>query len=207
MTAEFHYYEPRNGHGLRHNPFKAIVAPRPIGWISSRSAGGALNLAPYSFFNAFSEAPPIIGFSTTGQKKDTLHNIEETREFVFNLATRSLAEAMNASAASVSPDVSEFEVAGLTPAPSRLVSVPRVQESPAAFECRCTDILQLKGADGVKARAWLVLGEVVAVHIDKAVLRDGVYDTATVEHLARGGGRGDYFWVSDATLLRMERPD
>ena len=87
------------------------------------------------------------------------------------------------------------------------ISVPRVQESPAAFECKCTDILQLKGADGVKARAWLVLGEVVAVHIDKAVLRDGVYDTAMVEHLARGGGRGDYFWVSDATLLRMERPD
>ncbi len=207
MPTQFHYYEPAKGHGLRHNPFKAIVAPRPIGWISSRSVDGALNLAPYSFFNAFNDAPPIVGFSTTGQKKDTLHNVEQTGEFAFNLVTRTLADVMNATSANVSPEVNEFELAGVTPAASRIISVPRVAESPVSFECKCTEILQLKGADGVKTPAWLVLGEVVAVHIDKSFLRDGVYDTATAEHLARGGGLSDYFWIGHETLLRMTRPD
>ena len=206
MPAEFHYYEPVNGHGLRHNPCKAIVAPRPIGWISTRSATGVLNLAPYSFFNAFSDAPPIVGFSCTAEKKDTLRNVEQTGEFAFNLVTRTLAESMNASSASVAPEVSEFELAGVTPAPSRIISVPRVAESPVSFECKCTEMLQLKGADGVKAPAWLVLGEVVAIHIDKSLLLDGIYDTAAAQHLARGGGVSDYFWVGPETLLRMTRP-
>lgn len=181
------------------------MSPRPIGWISSRSRDGLLNLAPYSFFNAFNEAPPIVGFSTAGHRKDTLQNVEQTGEFVFNLVTRALGEVMNATAASVAPGVSEFELAGVTPAASRIVSVPRVAESPVAFECKCTEILQLKDADGAKVSAWLVLGQVVGVHIDKALLPDGVYDTAAAEHLARGG-HSDYFWVCKETLLRMTRP-
>jgi flavin reductase (DIM6/NTAB) family NADH-FMN oxidoreductase RutF len=205
-VADFHFYEPAKGHGLRHNPFKSIVAPRPIGWISTRSKAGVFNLAPYSFFNAFADAPPIIGFSTSFQKKDSLRNVEETGEFAFNLVTRGLAEQMNATSASVGPEVSEFGLAGLTPVASRIIAAPRVGESPVSFECKCTEIIQLKSASGEKVPSWLVLGEVVAVYIDKALLRDGVYDTAAAQHLARGGGLADYFWVEESTMLRMARP-
>lgn len=206
MPIDFHFYEPARGHGLRHNPFKSIVAPRPIGWISTRSATGVPNLAPYSFFNAFCDAPPIVGFVCTGQKKDSLHNVEETGEFAFNLVTRTLAEAMNATSASVAPEVNEFALAGLTEAPCKLVAVPRVAESPASFECKRTEIIRLKSADGTPAPSWLVLGEVVGVHIDKALLRDGVFDTAAAEPLARAGGMADYFWMGEENLMRMVRP-
>ncbi|SDO08596.1 NADH-FMN oxidoreductase RutF, flavin reductase (DIM6/NTAB) family [Rhodoferax sp. OV413] len=200
-----HSYQPRNGHGLPHDPFNAIVGPRPIGWIASRSAAGALNLAPYSFFNAFNYTPPIIGFASVGYK-DSLRNIEQTGEFVWNLATRSLAEAMNQTCAAVPPEVSEFELAGLTPADSQLVAVPRVKESPVAFECRSTQILQLQGANGDKVPTWLVLGEVVAVHIDTALLRNGVYDTAAAGPILRGGGPADYFSIGPEQLFQMRRP-
>ena len=205
MSDAIHFYEPRNGHGLPHDPFNAIVGPRPIGWISSHNAAGALNLAPYSFFNAFNYIPPIVGFASIGYK-DTLRNIEETGEFVWNLATRPLAEAMNQSCAAVPPEVSEFELAGLTPAASRVISVPRVLESPVAFECRRTQIVQLQGVDGVKVPTWLVLGEVVAVHIAKSLLKDGVYDTAAAGHILRAGGPADYFTVGPEQLFRMRRP-
>ena len=205
MSDAIHFYEPRNGHGLPHDPFNAIVGPRPIGWISSHNAAGALNLAPYSFFNAFNYTPPIVGFASIGYK-DTLRNIEETGEFVWNLATRPLAEAMNQSCAAVPPEVSEFELAGLTPAASRVISVPRVLESPVAFECRRTQIVQLQGVDGVKVPTWLVLGEVVAVHIAKNLLKDGVYDTAAAGHILRAGGPADYFTVGPEQLFRMRRP-
>ena len=205
MSDAIHCYEPRNGHGLPHDPFNAIVGPRPIGWISSHNAAGALNLAPYSFFNAFNYIPPIVGFASIGYK-DTLRNIEETGEFVWNLATRPLAEAMNQSCAAVPPEVSEFELAGLTPAASRVISVPRVLESPVAFECRRTQIVQLQGVDGVKVPTWLVLGEVVAVHIAKNLLKDGVYDTAAAGHILRAGGPADYFTVGPEQLFRMRRP-
>ena len=205
MSDAIHFYEPRNGHGLPHDPFNAIVGPRPIGWISSHNAAGALNLAPYSFFNAFNYIPPIVGFASIGYK-DTLRNIEETGEFVWNLATRPLAEAMNQSCAAVPPEVSEFELAGLTPAASRVISVPRVLESPVAFECRRTQIVQLQGIDGVKVPTWLVLGEVVAVHIAKSLLKDGIYDTATAGHILRAGGPADYFTVGPEQLFRMRRP-
>ena len=205
MSDAIHFYEPRNGHGLPHDPFNAIVGPRPIGWISSHNAAGALNLAPYSFFNAFNYTPPIVGFASIGYK-DTLRNIEETGEFVWNLATRPLAEAMNQSCAAVPPEVSEFELAGLTPAASRVISVPRVLESPVAFECRRTQIVQLQGIDGVKVPTWLVLGEVVAVHIAKSLLKDGIYDTATAGHILRAGGPADYFTVGPEQLFRMRRP-
>jgi flavin reductase (DIM6/NTAB) family NADH-FMN oxidoreductase RutF len=205
MSPSIHFYEPRDGHRLPHDPFNAIVGPRPIGWISTRSAAGALNLAPYSFFNAFNYTPPIVGFSSVGYK-DTLRNVEETGEFVWNLVTRPLAEAMNQTCAAVPPEVSEFALAGLTPVASRVISVPRVLESPVAFECRRTQIVQLQGVDGSKVPTWLVLGEVVAVHIEQALLKDGVYDTAAAAHVLRGGGPADYFSVGPEQLFRMYRP-
>ena len=206
MTARtLHSYEPRKGHGLPHDPFNAIVGPRPIGWVSTRSAQGALNLAPYSFFNAFNYVPPIVGFASIGAK-DTLRNVQETGEFVWNLATRDLADAMNQTCAAVAPEVSEFALAGLTPLPSTLVQPPRVAESPVTMECRCTQILQLQGADGAQVPTWLVLGEVVAVHIDTALLKDGVYDTARAGHILRAGGPADYFTVGPEQLFKMHRP-
>ena len=205
MSDVIHFYEPRKGHGLPHDPFNAIVGPRPIGWISSRNAAGALNLAPYSFFNGFNYIPPIVGFSSIGHK-DTVRNIEQTGEFGWNLATRPLAEQMNQTCAAVPPEVSEFELAGLTPVASRVISVPRVAESPVSFECKCTQIVQLQAADGEKISSWLVLGEVVAVHIAQSSLRDGVYDTAAAGHILRGGGPADYFTVGPEQLFRMYRP-
>ena len=205
MTDRTYSYQPRLGHGLPHDPFNAIVGPRPIGWISTRSASGVNNLAPYSFFNAFNYVPPIIGFASIGYK-DTLRNIEETGEFVWNLTTRALAEAMNQSCASVGPEVSEFALAGLTPLASTAVAPPRVAESPVTFECKRTQIVQLQGADGAQVETWLVLGEVVAVHIDQALLKDGVYDTAAAGHVLRGGGPADYFTVGPEQLFRMHRP-
>jgi len=200
-----HYYEPRDGHGLRHDPFNAIVGPRPIGWISTRSAAGALNLAPYSFFNAFNYTPPIVGFASIGQK-DTLRNIEQTGEFAWNLVTAPLAHAMNQTCAPVPSEVSEFELAGLTPVASRVISVPRVRESPVSFECRLTQIVQLQGASGEKVATWLVLGEVVAVHVAESLIKDGVYDTAAAQPVVRGGGPADYFTIGPQQLFRMFRP-
>jgi flavin reductase (DIM6/NTAB) family NADH-FMN oxidoreductase RutF len=190
---------------LPHDPFNAIVGPRPIGWVSTKSAAGILNLAPYSFFNAFNYVPPIIGFSSVGAK-DSLRNVQETGEFVWNLVTRPLAEAMNKTCAPVPPDVNEFELAGLTPQASNIVQVPRVLESPVAFECRCTQIIQLEGLDHQKVNSWLVLGEVVGIHIDERSLKDGIYDTASAQHVMRGGGPADYFSVGPEQLFRMSRP-
>ena len=205
MPNATHFYEPRHGHGLPHDPFNAIVGPRPIGWISTRSASGAVNLAPYSFFNAFNYTPPIVGFASIGYK-DTVRNAEQTGEFAWNLVTRPLAEAMNQTCASVPPEVDEFTLAGLTPVASRLIAVPRVMESPVSFECRCTQIVQLQGANGEQVPTWLVLGEVVAVHIAQAFLKDGIYDTAAAGHVLRGGGPADYFSVGPEQLFRMRRP-
>lgn len=201
----FHSYEPRLGHGLPHDPFNAILGPRPIGWISTQSATGATNLAPYSFFNAFNYVPPIVGFASIGFK-DTVRNVQATGEFVWNLATRDLAEQMNQSCAAVPPEVSEFDLTGLTPLPSTRVRPPRVAESPVTFECRSTQSLQLQGVDGAQVDTWLVLGEVVAVHIDTALLKNGVYDTANAGHILRGGGPADYFTVGPEQLFRMFRP-
>ena len=203
---DLHYYEPRNGHGLRHDPFNAIIAPRPIGWISSRDAKGNVNLAPYSFFNGFCYKPPIIGFSSTSWK-DSVANMQETGEFVLNLATMDLAQQMNATAAHVAHEVSEFAISGLTPAPCKIVKAPRVAESPVSFECKVAQIVQLQGADGVKANAWLTLGEVVAVHIDKAMIKDGVYQTALARPIVRAGRKGDYFVIRQDAMFEMTRPD
>ena len=200
-----HFYEPHLGHGLPHDPFNAIVGPRPIGWVSSQSASGVLNLAPYSFFSAFNYVPPIIGFASIG-RKDSLNNIEATGEFVWNLVTRDLAEAMNQSCEAVPPEVSEFDLTGLTPEASRIVGVPRVAQSPVSFECRCTQILQLQNLHSEPVPTWMVFGQVVGVHIDTRLLKDGVYDTAAAEPLLRGGGPADYFRIGPEQLFQMMRP-
>ena len=200
-----HFYQPSQGHRLPHDPFNAIVGPRPIGWISSQSSDGLLNLAPYSFFNAFNYTPPLIGFSSIGYK-DTVRNIEETGEFVWNLVTRDLAEAMNLSCAAVAPEVNEFELAGLTPQASSLVKPPRVAESPVAFECKLSQMIRLRGANGVLVDSWLVHGEVIGVHIADNLLIGGVYDTAAAHPVLRGGGPADYFEIDIAQRFRMFRP-
>jgi flavin reductase (DIM6/NTAB) family NADH-FMN oxidoreductase RutF len=205
VSELFHSYEPRQGHRLPHDPLNMIVAPRPIGWISTRSASGGLNLAPYSFFNAFNYKPPIIGFSSLGYK-DSVRNVEQTREFAWNLVTLSLAEAMNQTSAMLPPEASEFDFAGLTPLESQLISAPRVAESPVSFECRCSQIIQLAAADGHKVSTWLVLGEVVMIHIAQSLLQNGVYNTAAAAHVLRGGGASDYFTIGPDQLFRMTRP-
>jgi flavin reductase (DIM6/NTAB) family NADH-FMN oxidoreductase RutF len=205
MTSDPYFYEPANGHGLAHNPFNAIVGPRPIGWIASHDAQGRTNLAPYSFFNAFNYVPPLIGFASIGWK-DSVRNIAETGEFVWNLATRDLAEAMNASSATVGHGVDEFELAGLAKAPSRIVGVPRVAASRVSFECRLSQLIQLTDHAQNPVPTWLVLGEVVGVHIDRALLRDGVYDTAAAYPILRGGGAGEFAQISPETMFEMLRP-
>lgn len=200
-----HFYEPHLGHGLAHDPFNSIVGPRPIGWISTCNAEGRTNLAPYSFFNAFNYVPPIVGFSSVGAK-DTLRNVQATGEFVWNLVTRPLAEAMNQTSAATAPEVDEFALAGLASAPSRLVRPPRVADSPVAFECRVTQVVQLQGADQVPVQTWMVFGEVVAVHIQRRLIVDGIYDTALAEPILRGGGPADYFSIGAGQRFRMARP-
>lgn len=204
MPAKY-FYQPEQGHGLAHDPFNAIVGPRPIGWISTSDTAGRHNLAPYSFFNAFNYTPPIIGFASIG-RKDTLRHIEASGEFVWNLATRPLAEAMNASSAAVPADIDEFTLAGLTAVPSRCVQAPRVEESPVNFECRLSQLLRLQGANGDPLETWLILGEVVAVHIAPHLIIDGSYDTAAAEPILRGGGPADYFDIGPAQRFRMSRP-
>jgi flavin reductase (DIM6/NTAB) family NADH-FMN oxidoreductase RutF len=204
MTT-FYSYEPKNGHGLPHDPFNAIVGPRPIGWMSTQSKTGVVNLAPYSFFNAFNYTPPIIGFSSVGYK-DTLRNIEETGEFVWNLVTADLVEAMNQSCVAYPPEVSEFDATQLEKTQSSLVMPPRVAKAKVAFECKSTQILQLEGISGEKAQTWLVLGEVVAIHIDQILLKDGIYATAEAGHVLRGGGPGDYFTIGKEQLFELYRP-
>jgi flavin reductase (DIM6/NTAB) family NADH-FMN oxidoreductase RutF len=198
-----HFYEPRHGHGLPHDPFKALVAPRPIGWISTVDADGRPNLAPYSFFNAFCGAPPLFGFASGGRKNSHC-NAEVTGEFVVNLATRRHAEALNLTSASFSPGVSEFEAAGLAAAPCRLVRPPRVADAPAALECRVVLVLPLKDLDGRPTASTLVLGQVVGVHIATAFLKRGLFDVVAAGTIGRCGYRGDYTQVS--ALFEMLRP-
>jgi hypothetical protein len=200
-----YFYEPKSGHQLKHDPFNSIVGPRPIGWISSKSSEGVLNLAPYSFFNAFNYVPPIIGFASIG-RKDSLNNIEATGEFVWNLVTQPQVEAMNQTCKAVPPEVSEFDIAGLSTAPSNIVSVPRVAESPVSFECRCTQILQLKTLEGNSVETWVVFGEVVGIHIEERLISTGIYDTATAQHVMRGGGPADYFSIGPEQLFKIYRP-
>ncbi|MEG3124349.1 flavin reductase family protein [Sphingomonas sp. GB1N7] len=199
-----YFYQPADGHGLAHDPLNAIVAPRPIGWISTVSAAGVRNVAPYSFFNLFNYAPPLIGFSSMGWK-DSVANIAETKEFVWNLVTRPLAEAMNETSTGAKED--EFVRAGLEAAPSRLVAPPRVAASPVAFECRLTQLIRLETKEGRELGQWLVLGEAIGIHIDPALIENGVYQTAKAHPILRGGGWGDYFEIGEAQLFRLRRPE
>jgi flavin reductase (DIM6/NTAB) family NADH-FMN oxidoreductase RutF len=203
LMPDSHFYEPRLGHRLPHDPFKAIVAPRPIGWVSTLDSRGRVNLAPYSFFNAFCDTPPIVGFSSSG-RKDSQRNVEATGEFVANLATIRHAAQMNLTSADVSPGVDEMALAGLTAAPCRVVKPPRVADAPAALECKVLTVLPLKDLEGRPTPNTLILGQVVGVHIDPAYLKDGLFHLPTVRPIARCGYRGDYAEVT--SLFEMLRP-
>lgn len=198
-----HYDTTLNNHGLKFNPFKAIAVPRPIGWIASLGADGTRNLAPYSFFNAVSDRPPVVLFSSAG-RKDSLANIEATGEFTCSLATWELREKMNLTSAPVRRGVDEFELAGLTPAPSRLVKVPRVAESPAAFECRYWKSVELPTVERGETHT-VVFGLVVGVYIDDAYIRDGLVDTGAMRPLARLGYM-DYAVVTPEVMFSLNRP-
>jgi flavin reductase (DIM6/NTAB) family NADH-FMN oxidoreductase RutF len=200
-----HFYEPSRGHGLAHDPLNAIIGPRPIGWISTVGHAGVLNLAPYSFFNAFNYKPPIIGFSSSGAK-DSLRNARESGEFVWNIATRSIAESMNATSATVPYHTDEYVLSGLTPIASSIVTPPRVAESPVNFECKVTEIVQLKDHRGAPIQSWLVLGEVVAVHILRSLLKDGVFDTFGAGIVLRAGGPSAYAEIRPDSRFDMTRP-
>lgn len=196
------FYEPSKGHGLPHDPSKAIVAPRPIGWISTVNKAGEVNLAPYSFFNEFSTRPFIVWFSSEGEK-DSATFAEETGEFVANLVSRDLAEKMVRTAVDAPRGVTEFDYADLAMAPSRLVAPPRVAAAPAALECRVTEILRPKALDGTPTSAIVVAGEVVGVHIDDAFLKDGIFDIVRAGNVGRLGYM-DYASVSK--IFSMRRP-
>jgi flavin reductase (DIM6/NTAB) family NADH-FMN oxidoreductase RutF len=199
------FYEvAKRDHGLPHDPFKALVAPRPIGWISTASAKGEINLSPYSFFNAVSDQPPMVAFSSQG-RKDALAFIEETGEFVCNLATFELRDAVNETSAPLARGESEMTLAGLTPAPSRLIKPPRVAEAPAALECRHLQTVPLTPLSGAEARYFLVIGEVVAIHIDERFIVEGLVDTAAMRPITRAGYR-DYFVATPDTRFAMTRP-
>ena len=194
-----------NAHGLRHDPFKALIAPRPVGWVSTVSKAGICNLAPYSFFNAVSEKPAYLVFGSAGSK-DTLKNIEETGEFVCSLATYDLRAQMNVTSAAVPHGVDEFPLAGLTAVRSNLVAPPRVKESPVAFECRHWRSMTLPPAvPGGPAGYTIVFGLVVGIHIDDHVIKDGKVDTAAMQPIARMGYM-DYTTVTPETVFSIDRP-
>jgi flavin reductase (DIM6/NTAB) family NADH-FMN oxidoreductase RutF len=192
------FYTPENRDRdlLPHDPFKAFVAPRPIGWVSTVGPGGEVNLAPYSYFNAVSDNPPTVMFSSDGPK-DSATFAQATDEFVWNLVTYDLREAMNQTSAALPRGDSEFAFAGLEMAPSRLVAPPRVAATPVAFECRVVHRVQLP-------RNIVTFGEVVGVHVDERHIVDGRFDTAGVRPIARCGYRGDYAAVTE--LFEMVRP-
>jgi len=194
------YTTEKNDHGLPHDPFKAIIAPRPIGWITSMSASGAINLAPYSFFNGIKSRPPMVMFASEG-RKDSLEFVEETKEFVCNLATWDLRDQMNHTSAPYPRGVNELTEAGLTPAPCRLVKPPRVAEAPCALECKWLQTVELKDIDGRAMDGWVVFGQVVGVHIDERYIRDGLLDTAAMKPIARGGYH-DYSVLTESFTMR-----
>lgn len=204
-SSTVHFYEPAQGHGLAHDPFNSIIAPRPIGWVSTMGRDGSVNLAPYSFFNAFNYTPPLLGFSST-TAKDSLRNAEETGEFVWNLVTRALAPQMNQTAVTAPYGTDEFETAGLVKAPSRLVKPPRVASSPVQFECKVCDIIRLRDHKGVATAATLVIGEVIGVHIDRALLKDGVFDTFGAHIVQRAGGATAYAEMLPESRFDLNRP-
>jgi flavin reductase (DIM6/NTAB) family NADH-FMN oxidoreductase RutF len=198
------FYEVAAGHSLPHDPFKALVTPRPIGWITALSAKGEVNLSPYSFFNAISDKPHMVAFSSQG-RKDAVTFVEETGEFVCNLATFDLRDKMNLTSAPIPRGDSEMAFAELTPEPSRLVRPPRVAEAPAALECKHLQTVPLVPLSGGEPKYYLVIGEVVGIYIDDRFLVDGLVDTAAMRPIARAGYR-DYFVSTPETKFSIARP-
>ena len=201
------FYESKDHHGLKHNPFKSLIVPRPIGWVSTLDGDGVVNLAPYSYFNAVVSEPPTVMFAsegthTEGDFKDSATNVRETGEFVCNLATWELREAMNATSANVARSVDEFELAGLTPTPSRLVKPPRVKESPVHLECTHLKTVELPSHDPERP-SLVVFGRVIGIHIDDSIIRDGMIDMKVFKPIARLGYM-DYTVVE--TVFTMRRP-
>ena len=198
------FYEPnkRDRSVLHRDPFKAIIAPRPIGWITTVDADGRINLAPYSFFNGVNSRPPLVMFASEG-RKDSVTNIEATGEFVCNLATWDLREAMNSTSAPLPHGVNELERAGLTAAPSRLIRAPRVAAAPCALECRLLRILTLDDLAGRPTDCHVVFGQVIGVHIDDHFIKDGLLDTAAMQPIARCG-YDEYAAVE--SVFSMARP-
>ncbi len=197
------FYEPhKRNHGLRYDPFKALIVPRPIGWISSLRADGAVNLAPYSFFNGISARPPMVMFASEGEK-DSLRNVRDTREFVCNFVSRDLAVAMNDTSAPLPHGTSEFGYAGLTAVPSHIVSPPRVAEAKAALECKLLQVVAVDDLEGQPTDRFLVIGQVVGVHIDDAMITDGMVIATRMRALARLG-YNDYASVDEA--FEITRP-
>ncbi len=199
----FYPTDRRDRARLPHDPIKAMVAPRPIGWISTRSRQGAINLAPYSFFNAVGGAPPLLAFSSEGAK-DSAAFAEESGEFVWNMATFELREAMNASSASLPRGQNEFLYAGLEMANCVLVKAPRVKTSPCGLECKVTQIFRLKDVEGAETGAILTIGQVVGVHIADALIRDGRFDLSAANPLMRCGYAADYAVIGE--MFEMARP-
>ena len=199
------FYEPKNGHGLSHNPFNAIVTPRPIGWISTRDAQGIDNVAPYSFFNAVAYVPPQVMFASTASKadqigtKDSVANIRETGVFCVNIVEYAMRDAMNATSATLGKEVDEFAHAGLDKAACETIACSRVALAPAALECKVTQILTLEGDEN-----YAVFGEVVGVHMRDDCVVDGRFDITTYHPLSRLGYR-DYTVIRD--LFTLSRPD
>ncbi len=185
------FYKIGDPHGLAHDPFKSCIVPRPIGWVSTVSEKGVVNLAPFSFFNGLASDPPLVmiainGYQPHGSEKDTLANIEATKEFVVNMVPYALREQMNKTSAPVMPEVNEMELAGLTAFPSELVAPPRVAESPIHLECIYERSVELP-CTVENSRNAMVIGEVVGIHIADEVLSDGMIDTAKIKPLSRLG--------------------
>jgi flavin reductase (DIM6/NTAB) family NADH-FMN oxidoreductase RutF len=197
------FYRADEPHGLPFDPFKAIIAPRPIGWIGTLNADGVPNLGPYSFFAALSSRPHMIGFSSEGLKHSP-RNARDQGEFTFSLATLPLADAMNASSANLADGVNEFTAAGLELGQSRVIDAPFVKGSPAALECRTVNFMELTDIDGRPTGRYFVIGQVVGVHIRDEFIVDGRFDTAKAQPIARGGYQ-DYATVE--SVWEMTRPD
>jgi len=202
------FYKTSDHHGLKHDPFKAMVAPRPIAWVSTLSANGVLNLAPFSFFNAMSDNPPtvVIGFSgghIEGGPKDTLDNITETGEYVCNVVTYELRDAMNITSQTASRSQNEFELANLTPIPSTLVTPPRLKESPVNMECKLLQVIDLP-CDKEGSSNTMLLGQVVGIHISDEILHEGMIDMSKFQQLSRLGYR-DYSAVQE--VFSLARPE
>ncbi len=200
------FYQISAGHDLPHNPFNALVVPRPIGWISSVDTAGHVNLAPYSFFNAVAYDPPQVLFAATsnhafGGLKDSVKNIQETGEFVVNLAVWELCKQMNQSAVAAPSEVDEFEYAGLSKAPAELVAPPRVKESPAHLECIYTQTVELPADPG--NTNTVVFGQVIGIHIVDWALVDGKVDLKKIQPIGRLGYQ-DYVRVAE--IFSMDRP-